>query len=86
MFIACFVHKSFLVTKKKMLEAVCIGEQDVVFSVCSFSGFFVCYCYLFINDTTRLSNPVHGFRPFFGFMLLENHPFNVCDLSTLCHI
>lgn len=65
MFSSCFVHKSFLVTKKKMLEAVCIGEQDVVFSVCSFSGFFVCYCYLFINDTTRLSNPVHGFRPFF---------------------
>lgn len=49
-----------------MLEAVCIGEQDVVFSVCSFSV-FLCYCYLFINDTTRLSNPVHGFRPFFMF-------------------
>lgn len=49
---------------KKMLEAVCIGEQDVVFSVC-FLDFFVCYCYLFINDTTCLSNPVHGFRPFF---------------------
>lgn len=36
--------------KKKMLEAVCIGEQDVVFSVCSFSVFFLCVIVIFIND------------------------------------
>lgn len=51
--------------KKKMLEAVCIGERMLFFLFVLLVFFCVCYCYLFINDTTRLSNPVHGFRPFF---------------------
>lgn len=50
---------------KKKCQKQFVLENRMLFFLFVLLVFFLCVIVIFINDTTRLSNPVHGFRPFF---------------------